>query len=222
MTKLEELVNTRFTDEIKSEFVRIYKRAYEANADCYDPTIGHDNMVFGLLIHKSAKYFLADLAFTENWIRVVEFNPRFVFGVGEFVISSYRVGDTLDYDIMNCFPANTGGAPMLALANRRQLSFEFMKDGTVVPDDSNCRNLILGHTGNPNVGLCNLFLGVPAAVDHRSRITEWSSTFEIWRGGESGTGGVSPTPEPPPPKPPIERTAPPVLAIRTLNRIQKK
>ena len=97
-----------------------------------------------------------------------------------------------------------------------------MTDGSVVPDDSNCRNLILAHSGNPNDGLCNLFLGVPSAVDHRDRIIAWSSTFEIWRGDDFATGGIPSTQAPPPPKPPVERTVAPVVAMRSVNRIQKK
>jgi hypothetical protein len=132
MTKLEERLRARFTPDINAQLVSLFKRSYEANADCYDPSIGHDNMVFGLLIHKSAKYFISQLALFNSWVRIVQLNPRFLFKIDEFLLSSYRVGDTIDFDITSAFPANTGGAPMLALANRRQLSFEFMKDGSMI------------------------------------------------------------------------------------------
>jgi hypothetical protein len=178
-------------------------------------------MVFGLLIHKSAKYFIQQLSITNRWLDIIQANPRFLFRVNDFVISSYRVGDGLDVEIANAFPANNGGAPMLALANQQQMSFEFMKDGTKVADDINCRNLILAHRGNANVGLCDLFWGVPSLVDAKLRIIEWSSTFEIWRRDSSSTG-IPPNQGTPPPRPPIERTALPPLTMRTLSKVQKK
>ena len=216
---MEDLLQERFTHDINAKFVEVYNRAYEANSDCYDPSIGHDNMVFGLLIHKSAKYFINQLSLTNNWLKVIQYSPRFLFQVSDFLISSYRVGDSLDDEIASAFPANSGGAPMLALANQKQMSFEFMKDGTKVPDDANCRNLILAHTGNPDVGLCKLFWGVPSSVDSKMKITERSSTLEIWRRDDSGFASL---PIPPPPRPPVERTAPPPVTLKTFNRIQKK
>jgi hypothetical protein len=221
MSKMEEILRERLTPEINSKFVDIYKRAYQANSECFDPSIGHDNMVFGLLIHKSAKYFINQLSLTNTWLDIIQFNPRFLFRVSDFLISSYRVGDTLDVEMANAFPSNNGGAPMLALANQQQMSFEFMKDGTKVPDDTNCRNLILAHRGNASVGLCDLFWGVPSSVDAKLRITEWSSTFEIWR-LDSSVAGLRPNEGTPPPRPPVERTALPPLTMRSLSKVQKK
>jgi hypothetical protein len=72
------------------------------------------------------------------------------------------------------------------------------------------------------IGLCNLFIGAPAAVDSKGRISEWSSTYDIWRREDFGAGDVPTTQEPPPPKPPVERTAPVTLAMKSVKRIQNK
>jgi hypothetical protein len=222
MSRMESILREQFTTDITDPLVRIYQRAYESNSECYDPLIGHDKMVFGLMIHKSAKHFISQLAFDHYWLGIVEFNPRFVFRIKDFLISTYRVGDSIAKDIANSFPSNHGGAAQLTQANQRQLSLSFMDNGVAVADDSSCKNLILAHMGNPNDGLCRLFLGVPSALDEKQQISEWSSTFEIWALGDFGIADV-PRSNPDSPVPPnVERTSPPTLTLRRISEIQKK
>jgi hypothetical protein len=221
MSPMEEILRKRFTPNINEALIKIFQRAYEANSECYDPFIGHDSMVYGLMIHKSAKYFIKNLAAQELWVDIIQYNPRFLFRINDFLISAYRVGDSLETDIATAFPTNCGGAPKLAEANQRQLLFPFMKNGTRVLDDSNCRNLILAHTGNQNDGLCRLFWGMPSAIDDAGRISAWSSTCEIWR-REDLNRAVPLGPIPPASKPPIERVTPVTLSLKKRQKIQRK
>lgn len=222
MSKMNEQLQEKFTSEVNTPFVKIFQRAYESNAECYDPGLGHDEMVYGLMIHKSAKHFIVKLADTKKWVEIIQQHPRFLFRVEGFLMSSYRVGESLDGDIVNSFPKNRTGAWMLAEANKRQMSFEFMNDGNVETDDSNCRSLILAHRGTVDGGLESLFLGVPASFDDRNRITKWSTVFSIY--GNEGTASAPVDERIPggqPPQHPVEKTAPPRLTLKDQKKPQE-
>src|SRR5215207_4408947 len=97
--QMEELLRQQFTPEINEPLVELFQRAYLSNAEVYDPFIGHDEMVFGLMVHKSAKFFLTELAQKEPWMEVLQQHPRFVFRVSDYLMSAYRVGDSLEDDL---------------------------------------------------------------------------------------------------------------------------
>lgn len=212
--KLSELLEERFNPEIADALVEVVQRAYTANMDCFDPQIGHDAMTFGLMVHKSVRYFICNLSDDCKWIQVLQRSPRFVFRIADFTISSYRAGDSVDDDMSEIFPKNRTGAWLLASGNQEQMTFEFMNDGTVIPDDTNCSHLILGHVGNQNDGLGLLFLGVPSAFNEKNQITAWSTLHQIWRkeGGEDI--GLVLHSRPSAPQPPPERPMPPTLTLR--------
>jgi hypothetical protein len=214
MSKLGELLEDRFNPEVSNALLDIVQRAYAANIDCYDPFIGHDAMTFGLMVHKSVRYFICNLSDECKWIQVMQRSPRFLFRIADFTISSYRAGDSIDTDVVDAFPKNRTGAWMLALGNQSQMSFDFMSDGSVVSDDANCSHLILGHIGNQIDGLGLLFVGVPSAFNEKNEITGWSTLHQIWRkeGGEDI--GIVLNGGPIPPQAPIERTIPPTLTLR--------
>lgn len=212
--QMEETLRQQFSSETCESLASVFQRAYRSNADCFDPFIGHDEMVFGLMVHKSAKYFIEDLAGRADWIEVIQRHPRFLFRINGFLMSAYRVGDALDDDVSQLFPKNRTGAWMLAEANRGQMVLEFMKDGSVSYDDTACTSLILGHIGSVEEGLSKMFLGVPSAFDSRNRITGWSTSVEIWSkdAGGSAEAGLPTTPDTP--RAPVERTSPPVLTLK--------
>jgi hypothetical protein len=214
MSKLEERLKEVFSTERSKDLAGILDRAYRANMDCYAPDIGHDLMIFGLMVHKSMRRFLVDLSKQVNWITVLQFSPRFLFRIGEFTMSAYRAGDSVDADIAHSFPKNRTGAWSLAEANKGQMSFSFVTDGTVQPDDSNCSSLILAHVGNPTDGLCSLFVGVPADFDEKNMITEWSTTYLIWTKANSAAAPVISVDPDGPELPPAEHVKPPVITLK--------
>jgi hypothetical protein len=212
--KMEEILRQQFSSETCESLASIFQRAYTSNADCFDPFIGHDEMVFGLMIHKSAKFFIEELAERNDWIEIIQRHPRFLFRIKGYLMSAYRVGDSLEDDISNLFPKNRTGAWMLAETNRGQMVMEFMRDGRVSCDDSTCTSLILGHVGSVEEGLSKMFLGVPSAFDNRNRITGWSTSVEIWSKDRVGSveSGLPMSPEVP--RAPVERTLPPMLTLK--------
>lgn len=216
--KMEETLRRQFSPETCETLASVFQRAYAANADCFDPFLGHDEMVYGLMVHKSAKYFLEELSRSSDWISILQRNPRFLFRINGYLMSAYRVGDSVEDDITTLFPKNRTGAWMLADANKGQMVLEFMRDGNVAYDDSACTSLILGHVGNPEDGLGRMFLGVPSSFDNRNRITNWSTFVEIWsKDGAGSAAGDLPTATRPP-QAPVVRTAPPVLTLKNQQK----
>lgn len=217
MGKLQDVLQEKLTAEVKETLVRLAQRAYEANAECYDPLIGHDGMTFGLMVHKSFRHFIIQMAEGEvkPWLHLIQRGPQFLFRLMGFTASAYRVGVSLDADIAQSFPKNRTGAWILAAANMVQLVLPF--DGNIEPDDSNCSSVILAHIGNPRDGLCSLFLGVPSGFDEKNIVTGWSTVVDIWKREDSAFAATASTGPSQPPKPGVEHAVPPRLTLKELK-----
>jgi hypothetical protein len=213
MSKMQEKLAEKFSSEIREALTELPRQAYDLNAGQYDPSIGHNEMVFGLMVHQTLKFLITKLAEKAPWLKILQAAPRFIFHIRDFKISAYRVGESLDGDISCLLPRNRTGAGMLARSNQLQMAFDFMNDDNEVADDSNCSNLILAHSGTAEAGLSRLFLGVPISVDHRNCVTKWGATLEIF-GGDSDSLGGAVVSGPPPLQPPAEKIAPPTLALK--------
>lgn len=222
MSKLENVLREKLTDEPKEALIRLAQRAYEANAECYDPLIGHDGMTFGLMVHKSFRHFIIQTAEgeTKPWLQVIQRGPQFLFRLLGFTASTYRVGDSLEADIAQSFPRNRTGAWLLAAANMVQLVLPF--PGTADPDDSNCSNVILAHIGNPREGLCRLFLGVPSGFDEKNIVTGWSTLVDIWKREEAALAASASTGQSQPPKPGMEQATPPTLTLKEIKKAKEE
>lgn len=222
MSKTAELLSQAFTPEINEQLVDGLLQAYSASADSYAPENGHDGMVYGLMLYKSATYFLNELSYKENQVEIVLRSPRFLMKIGKFRIAVYKVGDSLDTDPATAFPNNRVGAYKLAKANLGQMSFAFMEDGEEIEDDSNCTNLILAHVGNAEEGLTKVFLGVPTKFNEQQQITGWGTVHLIWnRGiGDYGIGRTSPRNSAP--VTPVEQVAPPTLSLKVNKKKESK
>lgn len=222
MSKTAELLSQAFTPEINEQLVDGLLQAYLASADSYAPENGHDGMVYGLMLYKSATHFLNELFYEEEQVEIVSRNPRFLMRIGKFLVAVYKVGDSLDTDPATAFPNNRVGAYKLAKANLGQMSFAFMEDGEEIEDDSNCTNLILAHVGNAEEGLTKVFLGVPTKFNERQQITGWGTVHSIWnRGiGDYGMGRTSPRNSAP--VTPVEQVAPPTLSLKVNKKKESK
>ncbi len=220
MVDLTQLLQERFPSEYTDPLVSIVKRAYRANSDCHDPILGHDEMSFGLLVHKSIKRFVSDLAEKEKWLDVSRRAPRFLFKINDCPLSAYRVGDPLESDPNESFPKNRTGAWILAAQNKRQLSFAFINDAESEWDETTLPALILAHVGRFETGLNCVFLGVPSDFNDKNEITEWKAHRVLWRSdGEALTIPVVPTGGIPP-KAPVETVSPPVLSLNKVEKVE--
>jgi hypothetical protein len=163
-------------------------QSYNANYDCYDPSIGHDLMTFGLMIYKSKVFFLSKLEDETKGIKLLQKQPYFRLRIGSYTLSTYSAGRSSNMDIEVSFPFNKTRASVITERNQQQL--KLFPDDEI--DDSNCREVILADIGNPEDGISKVFLGVPIAKDEDGRITRWGTTMLLWENeGFSAMTGVT-------------------------------
>lgn len=220
MSETLNLLQKTFIADINEQLVDCLKRSYENNIDIFAPQIGHDGMVFGLMIYKSNTHFLVELSYKTDWLEIISRNPRFLMQIGNYKIATYKVGDTLDIDPRFSFPNNKVGAYELTKANlnQRYLYEEMNSDAEV--SDILCTNLILAHSGNSDEGLLRVFLGIPSKIDENKQIVEWSTIFEIWSKDKDDSSFA--TTKSDEPKAPTEKVEPPTLKLKSERKRDKK
>lgn len=177
--------------------VEALQKAYEINLKLYDPKdAGHDEMTFGLMVAKSRAHFIAEAANKEKSIKIIKRTPYIYFQVGDYYVSSYRVGDSIQDDIKELFPNNRRRAWKLAKENQHHTGFlfpemEFSLRCQQMIDDSGCRQIILADIGNSEEGFCKAFIGVPSKFNSdNGKITAWSTQVPIWERGEKKVANV--------------------------------
>jgi hypothetical protein len=189
MNEAEARIKASFTDERTGYIVAALARAYAANVERYQPSIGDDGMNFGLNVYKGKVYFIALLAEHFPWIRVVQRNGYFRFQVDDYYLSTYCAGHVEGIDPLEAFPANRNRAGKLAEANVQQATLwtqeEWNRTVQVHRDDSACRELILNDIGNAADGLLKVFIGVPMDVSDDGKVNGWSTVVELWDRGTS-------------------------------------
>jgi hypothetical protein len=213
MSKTLNLLAKVFTPERNEKLVDCLNQSYQNNVDYFAPEIGHDEMVFGLMVYKSNTHFLSNLSNTEDWLKILSRSPKFLMEIERYKVATYKVGNTRDIDPRFSFPNNRVGAYQLTKANLNQRSlFEIIGELEEENSDIHCTNLILAHSGNSEEGLLLVYLGIPSKFDENKQIIEWSTIFPIW----SANGNDFPSlPKSDEPKAPTEKVAPPTLKLKT-------
>ena len=211
-----KLLSKDFTPDLNKLLVECLFNSYQSNLDLYHPEIGHDGMVFGLMVHKTSVYNLVDLSEIDNRIEIISRNPRFLMKIGRYQIGTYKVGNSLEIDPENSFPKNRVGAYQLTKANQAQRWLPFPELEQADNEmDARFTHLVLAHSGNAEEGLLKVFVGIPFKTNEKNQIIEWSSNpFEIWSKGKDGEDffAVTKSDEP---KAPTEKVAPPTLKLKT-------
>ncbi len=215
MSVTKKLLSKTFTPELNKVLVACLYNAYQNNLDCYHPEIGHDGMVFGLMIYKSSTYNLTDLSYTDDRIQILSKSPKFLMKIGRYKIGAYKVGDSGYIEPESSFPNNRGGAYELTKANQAQRWLPFPELEQAINEiDAKFTHLVLAHSGNAEEGLLKVFIGIPSEINDKHQIVEWSNTFEIWSKVTDGDDFLS-LPKSNEPKAPMEKVAPPTLKLKT-------
>ena len=185
MTKTEEQLNGDFPPEVRDILMDAVIRAYEANYSCFDPSIGHDLMTFGLMVYKSKVHFLSQIQDEARKIKLLQKQPYFTLQVGRYNLSTYSAGRSSDSEIAVSFPLNKTRAAVITSRNQQQLKLPFAEFDDLL-DDSDCREIVLADIGNPEDGALKIFLGIPIEKDKDGRITQWGTTMLLWENEEAG------------------------------------
>jgi hypothetical protein len=210
-----KLLSKVFTPELNKLLVESLYNAYNSSLDHFAPEVGHDGMVFGLMVYKSSTYNLAELAQTDDRINIISRSPKFLMKIGRYKIGTYKVGDTGYIDPESSFPNNRIGAYQLTKANQAQRWLPFPElDQEPSEFDVKFTNLVLAHSGNSEEGLLKVFIGIPSEINEKHQIIAWSNHFDIWSKDKDGEDFLT-IPKSDEAKTPAEKVAPPTLKLKT-------
>lgn len=108
---------------------------------------------------------------------MLSIRPRFVFAVGRFRASFYRVGERAGESISTSLPRNRRGAPDMVEPQLVLPGEQFQPRPADVRD---ARNLIIAHHGNPDDGLQALHACVGVRNQDESLVRGWAFARAIW------------------------------------------
>lgn len=178
--ELPEGFEATFVPGVIESFVRALQSAYDSTCEGHRPAVGNNEATFGFTLYHSVTFFL-DQAATESSKLLFDVRsraPKFRLSVKDFEVGCYRVGRLATEDIWSSFPENDDAAPMLV---EEQLWLPGVPNGSGV---KKARNLILAHFGNPDDGLCAVYLCVPSRIE-KEKISGWACAQLLWKIGDS-------------------------------------
>jgi hypothetical protein len=160
---------------IRSGLVEALGCAYDTAAELHDPVRGSNEITFGVGLYNYAVFELSKLDRETSLAMQVIARIPFRVQVGQvFNLGCHRVGRSGKESIWSAFPDNAGAAATL-IEQQPYLPAEGFG-----PDTRNAKNLILAHMGNPEDGLCAVYLCVPTREEN-GRIREWGFADLLWR-----------------------------------------
>jgi hypothetical protein len=182
MKDFAQRLRNEIPDEIRNLFINAVQKAYDTAIDAYDTATGSNNSTFG---HDLYWFCVHELKATaepeESPIELIRERPDFRLRIGSCILACHRVGTDPGQDIATSFPNNNRAAGQLARSNFIQMVLPgFENDGP-----STCRgidelNIVLAHIGNPNDGVCSIYLCVPIHEEN-GRIMNWGHSELLWK-----------------------------------------
>lgn len=168
-----------FPPRIRDAIVSALQRAYDTAADHFEPDRGNNEKTFGFEVYQCAVFELAREVekADDPSLAVASKEPTFRLTAGDFWIGCHRVGRHESESIWQCFPNNEGAAAMLVEA---QLWLPGLENAGL----EQARTIVIAHLGNPEDGLCAVYLCVPGKAEG-GKITAWACAIQIWNRNSS-------------------------------------
>jgi hypothetical protein len=194
--------------------VHALDRSYEVNRERHDPAVGDDLMTFGLLVSKSAAFYLEPVinSLPGGWARVVQ--NSLAIRVGAADLRHHKVGETEANDPYRCFPSHAGPAARMP-GRSQQLELPL----TVVQPARAGRvyyDWVICSYGNPEEGLRAVRL--QAVGEHRAldgTISKWEDVVTLFDASEGDmTGRLFPVVRPPLPTDDVVEVPEPEVSLR--------
>lgn len=168
-----------FTPAILDAIVRAHAVAYNDAAERHDPAVGSNATTFGVGVYNYAWHRLRDTSKSHPTMSVTKDNGADRLHVGAFVLGSHRVGSSADADIDHSFPNNDGATTTMIEGHQQYLPGMEPK----AEDFADRRRFVIAHLGNPEDGLCALYLCIPEGR-YGEKIERWAHTRLIWKRSE--------------------------------------
>lgn len=161
-------------DAIGEELAYVYAQ----NARDHSEARGDNAQLFGQKIWYHGDYRITLRLDDHSQAAVTHRNGSYRIEVGPLSVGVYKLGDTIDEDIHECFPDDSPTKRAYAERNVQQLRLfnpeEPTPDLPLPPEIRyGLNDLIVGHFGNPRDGLVKWYVGAPTTDDRDIRRWAW-------------------------------------------------
>lgn len=168
-----DLFREVFSPALKDAIRTAVQHAYAIVQEFHFPQHGFNAQTFGHNVYHVGCFQLGAVCHNSliQLTRMEESGNLARFQSGEYTLGFYKVGRTATENIWECFPTSDNGA------NDGHPILPGLEDA-MLDDVSACRYAIVAHLGNPEDGLCALYLCIPAE-SAGGRIRRWSFVEEL-------------------------------------------
>ena len=174
----DERLPKALSEERLDAFVEALAITYAECQARFDRSIGFDSQTFGQMIYKSSWFHLDQVAGIDGRIGVVRDGNGFELDIDGVRLHPFKVGHRAN-DIFDRLPSNELVFELMASQNVYQLS--------LLPD-LQPQMLVLAHVGNPEDGLCAVYVAAPIIRD--GGVKDWAFVVRIDHFGDAADAGV--------------------------------
>jgi hypothetical protein len=148
---------------------------YNQNVQDHSEARGDNAQLFGQKIWHHGDFRITGRLEGEPDIAVVHSNGSYRIEISPISLGVYKLGDTMDEDIHDCFPDDSPTKRSYAERNGAQLRLFELPSDTKLPPEARygLNDLIVGHFGNPRDGLVKWYVGAPTTEDEGTRRWAW-------------------------------------------------
>lgn len=176
--------NELFNSDIIEAIIDSLKQAYNDADESFVDGFGDDKFTFGNKIWRYSVYQLKQHFQNKiDSVHIRERSNRFRMQIGNFNVGVNKIGYTGKEDINESFPNNTKNIEAMAIDQFSQLSFfdfQLSENQEVIEyENIALNNLIIGHMGNIDDGLCAIYFCFPI-LDKEEKIVKWAHTIKVW------------------------------------------
>lgn len=174
----DERLPQGLTDPRLDAFVEALAITYAECQARFDRSIGFDSQTFGQMVYKSSWFHLDQVAAADDGIAVVRDASGFELDIEGVRLHPFKVGHRTN-DIYDRLPSNELAFEVMANQNLYQLS--------LLPEIEP-RMLVLAHVGNPDDGLCAVYVAAP--IIRAEGVKDWAFVVRIDHFGDAADAGI--------------------------------
>jgi hypothetical protein len=150
---------------------------YAVNVADHRESRGDNAQLFGLKVWVHGDFRITGRLEDHADATVVHSNGSYRIEVGPVSVGVYKLGDTADEDIHECFPDTSPTKRSYAERNGAQLKLFDQEPASPLPPEVRygLDDLIVGHFGNSRDGMVKWFVGAPTTDEQGVRRWAWIS-----------------------------------------------
>lgn len=168
----------------------ILVHVYDVNAGRHDDLLGDDAVTFGITIYRNSWFQLEQAAQAAGW-RVSRPEGSLLISGWGYRAHVYRWGQNELVDLEAFRLDEAGSVTKRLIAERNgQLALDLQTRPTPVGEETDLRDLVIVHAGNPDDGCCGVWIGAPVPAEEVT-LSPWAWIDPVWTIQRSGAGDES-------------------------------